>query len=134
MPNTITPQQYYDMLENAATDGTFPGYENWHCRYRSDDGKHRCAIGILFPDDVSFTVDEHNYDDGCNGISVLPDVLLEQMTKVEGFNHSDYAAVQFAHDNVADRARVPRWSADEFINRINALPCFANVAQVLPQQ
>ena len=124
----MTKQEYYDLLVKSAYDGTFPSMESVNslkkCLYRkiNGDGKvHKCAIGILIPDDIySPEFETGNFDH----------VLKRIMTCVPtNMNAVELLVVQGCHDNTAHEG----WNPANFIGRINSLRCFEGVVKQKPK-
>lgn len=117
---TISKQEYYDLLFEAAYDGTFPSYDAEHgrCRYRKidNDGKeHRCAAGVLLlPEDY---VVEASYSNSDNNKKLFEKRLPEGMTLTE------LQQCQDTHDSCCFGG----WESENFITRINRLGCFKDV-------
>ncbi len=111
----MTKQQYYNKLVKAATNGTFPGYEDGNgCRYRTPAGK-QCAVGILFKKDAYAIHHERQ------SLSSL--ALAGVLEPVEGLDENQLADIQQLHDNHAKTS----WQTSRFIKDLNTLACFADV-------
>jgi hypothetical protein len=126
MAATAEAQEYYDQLVRAALDGTFPGYDHddGRCVYRTEDGKHRCAVGIRVPDHF-FT----EFDTTCWGLfDELPGEVQAAVTP-RGFNGEDMLAVQRVHDKTVYGCE---WDAVTFLEALNQLRCFAGCRKVNP--
>lgn len=117
----MTRQEYYDLLVKSAVEGTFPGWDGRHCTYRTADGKHRCAIGILIPDEM--------YDSRDEGASVngLDNELIEKILP-EDMIVPELLLVQELHDEHAFQ-----WDTSKFIKDLNELRMFKSCKKVSPE-
>lgn len=120
----MTKRGYYDLLIKSATDGTFPGYgyiesiQKSACMYRTPDGKHKCSVGILIPDE--------EYSSKMENL-VVTTLLKDYPSAVnipEGMTERETSWVQAVHDSLAGN----NWSSQEFIKQIGELPCFKEFA------
>lgn len=120
----MTTQEYYDLLVQCATDGTFPSVTQARvtCRYRTLDGKHRCAVGVLIPDE-----DYYGSFEGATVYS-LPDELVDRIMPV-GMTRFDLVTVQSLHDGMSYNKP---WLPAVFVGRLNDLLCFARVNKIDP--
>ncbi len=125
-------QEYYDLLYASAYDGTFPSAAfragQLRCRYRLDSTancKHRCAIGLLIPDE--------KYLSCLEGLTAWDNLLRPCLALPVGINEYDLENIQLAHDN--NCRYHPGWDAGKFVHHINKLECFtfANVTKRQPQ-
>ncbi len=112
----MTKQEYYDLLVQSATDGTFPSIEENVCQYRT--GSHKCAVGLLIPED--------KYYKGLEGLDVYHASVSRVVEVPEGLTIKNLTIVQVCHDNLAfDQS----WNAEEFLNDLNKLQFFQDIKQ-----
>lgn len=120
----MTKKEYYDLLVETSAAGGFPSVEadSGHCKYRGPNGK-KCAVGLLIPDEL--------YDPRMDNPGGASDVLTvaTRYPKVaavfpDGMTASDLKSVQEVHDSISYG-----WAHGVFVERLNALPCFADVAK-----
>ncbi len=112
----MTKKEYYDLLVRSATDGTFPSVKGNVCQYRK--GSHKCAVGLLIPDD--------KYHKGLEGIDVYHDLVKEVVEVPEGLTIKNLTLVQVCHDNLAFDQE---WNANDFIIKLNKLEFFQDIKQ-----
>lgn len=120
----MTKQEYFDLLVQSASDGTFPsitikGDVRDNCRYRADgtaNCKQRCAVGLLIPDEM--------YDPTLEGMSAYKLYHhLESLPIPDGLKLRDLFRIQQAHDSMA----LVGWDEEEFLEVISDLDCFLGV-------
>lgn len=111
----MTKQDYYDLLVEAADNGTFPSMDGCTCFYRGPGGS-KCAVGILIPDKDYSSLLEYST------VRELPSKLVQQILP-EGMDISDLENIQKAHDAFNRVA----WEANAFLKEINKLECFRDV-------
>lgn len=118
----ITKRDYFQMLVNAARDGTFPSVTDGVCAYRGRNGK-KCAIGLILTDE------EVNTTDNNASISLLSIKFpsLDLNNRVEGLTIGDLAKIQNLHDTLHFK-NLSAWPGDVFIDRLKQLPCFKEFA------
>lgn len=107
----MTKREYYDLLIQSATDGTFPSYNGDMCVYRGP-GKAKCAVGLLIPDE--------KYSSYLEGKPVYLDSIQSKLEFPSNITISDLIDIQGAHDSLASKV----WNSDLFINKIKSLACF----------
>lgn len=122
----MTKQEYYNLLVKSARDSTFPGFDvdKHQCRYRF--GNHRCAVGIIIPDE-DYDPLYDNRPGGSLCIHELPSelklrILPEEMTLEQ------LSEVQTKHDAFACTG----WDSCSFIKGINTLYFFQDITQENP--
>ncbi len=112
----MTKQDYYNLLVKSATDGTFPSVEENVCQYRK--GSHKCAVGLLIPED--------KYHKGLEGIDVYNEEVSSVVEVPEGLTIRNLTIVQVCHDKLAfDQI----WNSEQFIDNLNKLEFFQDVKQ-----
>lgn len=113
----MTKQEYYDLLIQCSEDGTFPSSYLGECLYRGE-GKQKCAVGILIPDD--------KYDPRIEGQGLDQDIF-DLCDVPEGLTMYDLQSIQESHDT-CDLVNFQI----NFIHKINKLPCFKEVTKIDP--
>lgn len=122
----MTKQEYYDLLVKSAFDGTFPGYdyESDTCLYRTPDGKHKCAVGVLIPDEKY----SQNMDDGLP-LRQIMDILGSEILP-QGITASQLADIRRRHDDMVRKG----WDAKAFIRLIDEYYYFRDITKVTPEE
>jgi hypothetical protein len=134
---SITPQQYFDLLVETSKSGGFPSINyplktyptRGTCMYRNPNGK-RCAFGLLIRDE--------KYRPSMEEETATDDFFRRYpgcFTPVQGFKQegrfketNDYLAVQLTHDREAFKTQNGNsWDHKSFVGALLNLPCFSSV-------
>lgn len=118
-------QEYYDLLVRSAVDGTFPSHDGAVCVYRGDRTggcPRRCAVGVLIPDARYTDIVE---DSSCD--EEWWEKFHDCVSLPAGLEREDLEKAQYAHDSSRS---TDGWNKESFLQKINALDCFARVKQV----
>lgn len=102
----MTNQEYYDKLVCAALDGTFPSYdENQNiCMYRH--GNHRCAVGILIPDEEYSESMEKRSADTLVENGLFKTTLSKDILQSAQYSHDD-SSWDYSAENVGYKIPIP---------------------------
>lgn len=116
----MTKQDYYELLCQSATDGTFPSGNphNGNCYYRWE-GCKKCAVGLLISDEKYREGMEHRT------VNQLLTEYPDCFDFPDGLDESDLRAIQLCHDRLV---REHNWDPKKFIRSLNHLDCFREFA------
>ncbi len=128
-----TTQSYYNLLLDHSETGRFPSVKDGvGCAYLDDEG-NACGIGVLIPEKKYKQAYEGlvprrpPYSAECSPLDRLTNEFCDLVESVvpEGMSLGDLLKVQNAHDSLSHGT----WCHQDFVNRLNVLPCFANVTK-----
>jgi len=116
----MTKQEYYQLLVQSATNGTFPSLSaEGRCAYRGAEGR-KCAVGLLISDEA--------YRESMESLACT--AIYDNFDLPKGLNLLDLRKIQMLHDLHAG----PFWSAQKFIKELNTLSFFSDVEKVNPDE
>lgn len=122
----MTKTEAIKKWSDGIRSGVMPGYVDGRCLY-SFRG-HKCAAGILFPDDIG------EIPDNVNGCSVAGNAFLgwypgEVGDLIEGLSASDICKIQRYHDTTAKLGVVGDEFRSLFFQRIREMDCWTDVTE-----